>query len=89
MKFTDLIVDKKNFFSMGKEDNSGKYYLSIPVSNRMIDYEEYYWITKDFFDKYNADKDLVLKFVEECREYEHDELLVFKPGENRGVAKKC
>ncbi|WP_419765267.1 MAG: hypothetical protein ACNI28_02295 [Arcobacter sp.] len=87
MKFTDLIVDKKNFFSMGKEEYSGKYYLSIPVSNRMIDYEEYYWITKDFFDEYNDNKDLVLNFAEECREYKHDEFLVFKPSEDRGVAK--
>lgn len=40
MKFNDTYVNVAERFSLGIEEVSGTPYLSIPVSNRMVDYEE-------------------------------------------------
>ena len=50
MEFEDTYINKDHRFSLGKELNSGKYYLSIPVSNQMVDYEEYYEITSNGYE---------------------------------------
>ena len=65
---------------------SGKPYVSIPVSNRMVDYDEYYQIDRATYDLYLANSAAALEFVKRCRNREVDELLIFKPGIDRGVA---
>ncbi|MEJ2066275.1 MAG: hypothetical protein P8X74_23855 [Reinekea sp.] len=72
-------------FSIGIEETSGKYYLSIPVSNQYVDYEEYYEISKEVFDSFKADMNSALNFVQQCIERKKDELLIQKPGRLRGV----
>lgn len=86
MKFKDVFVDRVERFSLGIEQESGRFYLSIPVSNRMVDYEEYYEIDQACFDAYIATPALALEFLQCCRNRERDELLMFKPGHDRGVA---
>jgi len=87
MKFTDILINKDNYFSIGLEETSGKYYLSIPVSNEFVDYEEYYWIDKKSFELYKDDISSAFSFVQECREHLNDKLLIIKPGSSRGVPK--
>ena len=41
MKFKENYFSKEKYFSVGVEEESGKYYVSIPVSNSKADYEEY------------------------------------------------
>jgi hypothetical protein len=60
--------------------------VSIPVSNSMIDYEEYYEIDKATFDRYRADLGSARDFVERCRKRQEDDKLIVKPGRNRGTA---
>ncbi len=86
MKFNDVLVSREGRFSLGEEEQTGKYYLSIPVSNGMVDYEEYYEIDRLAFEHYRADPKAALEFAERCRNREVDELLIVKPGSNRGTA---
>lgn len=85
MKFQDAFVSREMRFSLGVEEESGKYYLSIPVANRMVDYEEYYEIDRAAFERYRTDPTAAEGFLERIRKREADELLILKPGSDRGV----
>ena len=84
MKFKDIRFSQKNQFSIGIEENSGKYFLSIPVSNSYVDYEEYYELTEEQFTDFNKNMELALPFVKMCRNRQNDSLIMQKPGKNRG-----
>lgn len=85
MKFKDVFYSKEERFSVGVEEESGRYYVSIPVSNTFVDYEEYYEIDKTSFDRYQVDISAAKHFVNKCRNREVDDLLIIKPGKDRGV----
>lgn len=86
MNFQDTYVSKDQRFSIGVEIQGGQHYLSIPVSNSKVDYDEYYRVTPEMFHTFSADPNAALVFVEQCRRRERDELLLMKPGNERGVA---
>ncbi|KRP63005.1 hypothetical protein [Pseudomonas trivialis] len=86
MKFQDVFVSREHMFSLGIEQDSGRFYVSIPVSNGMADYEEYYEVDRATFDLFSRDPNLALPFVIRCRKRELDELLMIPPGTNRGTA---
>ena len=56
--FIDVYVSKEKRFSIGRESNTGKYYLSFPVRNQLAEYEEYYEISKIEYENFliNTDK---------------------------------
>ena len=85
MKFKDTYVNKEHRFSVGQETGSGKYYISIPVSNQRVDYEEYYEISKEIHDQCPDNIDELVKLVNKCKKHEMDEKLIIKPGKDRGV----
>jgi len=85
MKFEDSYFSREDRYSLGTESTTGRHYASIPVSNGIVDYEEYYEITPEQYETFLADRDAAIKFVESCRRHEHDELLIEKPGTNRGT----
>lgn len=85
-RFRDVHVATTHRFSIGIEELSGRYYLSIPVSNGLVDYEEYYEIGAADFARYRSDPDSALPFVERARRRELDVLLLIEPGRDRGVA---
>ena len=86
MKFIDTAVNTTKRFSIGREADSGRCYLSIPVANQLVDYEEYYEISADLHDGYPGNEALLESFANECRQRMHDHLLFLKPGRDRGVA---
>ena len=86
MKFQDVFVSREHMFSVGIEKESGRFYVSIPVSNGMVDYEEYYEIDRETFELFKRDPDAALPFVIRCRKRELYELLLIQPGTNRGTA---
>ena len=59
--------------------------MSIPVSNGLVDYEEYYAISAEKSELFQAEPSTAIDFVEACRRHEHDDLLIQKPGSNRGT----
>lgn len=85
MKFNDLFVSRELRFSLGIEAASGRYYLSIPVANRLVDYEEYYEIDQAAFERYRLDPAAAEGFLARCRNREADGLLLLPPGSDRGV----
>ncbi|PRC90886.1 hypothetical protein [Solimicrobium silvestre] len=86
MKFKDAIVYKNERFSVGVEEEAGKYYLSIPVSNNLVDYEEYYDINKEEFDRFSSSVEDAAEFVQQCRSRQRDDRLMVRPGNDRGTA---
>ncbi|MDG3009905.1 hypothetical protein G4X40_07060 [Rhodococcus sp. D2-41] len=85
MKFEDSYFSRDDRYSLGVESESGKYYLSIPVSNGVVDYEEYYELTPGEYDKFLKDATAAALFAESTRRRERDRLLIQKPGTNRGT----
>ncbi|MCW2592083.1 MAG: hypothetical protein JWQ86_4510 [Mycobacterium sp.] len=85
MRFDDTYMSRENRYWLGIESESGRHYASIPVANGMIDYVEYYWISTNQYEEFMTDPKLAIEFVEACRRREHDDLLVHKPGTNRGI----
>ena len=85
MKFVDTVTNREQRFSIGQEAESGLYYLSIPVSNNLCDYEEYYQISKAVHDAYPTNLAELIEFTRQCRERRNDHLLFLKPGSDRGV----
>ncbi|MEX6664272.1 hypothetical protein [Pseudomonas sp. W2-17] len=86
MTFSDTYVNREEMFSLGVEETSGRFYVSFPVSSGLADYEEYYAIDQEMFERFQHDLASALKFVNRCRRREMDELLMQKPGWNRGSA---
>jgi len=84
LKFNDALVNREYRFAIGVEEKSERCYLSIPVGNGLVDYEEYYEIDRAAFERYRAQPDLALDLVMRARRREADELLIVKPGTRRG-----
>lgn len=85
MRFIDSYFSKEDRYSLGIESDSGRHYVSIPVSNGIVDYEEYYELTVEQYEAFLDDRTAAIDFVEGCRRHERDGLLIQKPGSNRGT----
>ena len=86
MRFKSTRVFRQERFAVGVDQVSGKYFLSIPVSNRLVDYQEYYTISSVWGENPELHLEELKKFAEECRHQELDQYLILKPGFDRGVA---
>jgi hypothetical protein len=78
-------VSREHLYSLGEDTKIGCHILSIPVSNRLVDYEEYYRLTKSQYDHFLTSSELAIEFANECRMRKHDDLLTIEPGTDRGV----
>jgi len=85
VRFNDVLVSREDRYSIGTELDSGSHYVSIPVSNGVVDYEEYYAISPEQSEAFLADRTAAIEFVEACRRHQHDDRLILKPGTNRGT----
>ncbi len=85
MRFVDIVVSKEHRFSVGVEEESGRMFVSIPVSSRIVDYGEYYEISESDYVLFVRDPAAAVGFVTECRSRLHDDLLIVEPGWNRGT----
>lgn len=86
MKLIDLQVFKEDRFSIGVEEETGKYYISIPVSNQLVDYEEHYEISREMALKCHDKIAELRELAQHCRTRENDVNLIVKPGRDRGCA---
>lgn len=85
MRTEDTAVNAIWRFAIGIEHDSGRYYLSIPVSNRLVDYEEYYELKEVEYLTFMADAVLAARFATDCRAHKEDARLMVEPGNDRGV----
>lgn len=86
MNFRDVYVRKNERFSIGVEEESGKFYVSFPVRNQFVDYEEYYEIERAQFDLFQTDLEAAMEFVNAAKERRLDDRLIQEPGRLRGWA---
>ncbi|KQZ14456.1 hypothetical protein ASD44_10525 [Mesorhizobium sp. Root554] len=84
MKARDAFISHRHRFSLGSNDETGQFYLSIPVGNRLADYEEYYALTPEEFERFLHDEEAAASFANRCRTRQLDHLLVVPPGSDRG-----
>lgn len=84
MKFKDEFFSSHPRYSLGVEEVSGKKYISIPVSNTQMEYEEYYEVSPDVYKALLKYPELARSHAEKCRRRENDVNLILKPGEDRG-----
>jgi hypothetical protein len=85
MKFEDAQFSREQRYSLGIETDSGRCYLSIPVSNGLVDYEEYYELSEEQYRLFLVDPVTAAQFAESCRRREQDDRLIQRPGSNRGT----
>jgi hypothetical protein len=82
--FKAVHVDRVNRFALEIDELSGRTFLSIPVSNPYVDYQEWYELDRATFDSFTADLELAREFADRAKRRELDHLLLFKPGRLRG-----
>ncbi|TRW17553.1 hypothetical protein [Glacieibacterium frigidum] len=83
-RFMDTKVDREGRWSLGADAETAAPFLSIPVANRMVDYEEYYRLSEDEARRFEADGLAARTFADECRARQHDDRLILAPGSDRG-----
>jgi hypothetical protein len=85
-RFADTKIFPDHRFALGRDSRTGGHYLSIPVSNRLVDYEEYYRLEPELYARILTDDHAAAAFAVECRAREHDNRLILRPGRDRGTA---
>ena len=83
-RFVRLHVNRQDRYSLDRERATGRPVFSIPVSNQMCDYEEWYWISEDELALLVRDKQAARAFAVRCGRREMDDRLVLQPGTDRG-----
>lgn len=84
-RFEETFFSKENRYSLGLDHKAGGFYASFPVTNGIVDYEEYYRLTPEKYELFSNDHDAAVEFVNSCKRHECDDLLIQKPGWNRGI----
>jgi hypothetical protein len=84
MHFIDKYIFVDERFSVGIEQTTGKYYLSIPVANPYADYEEYYELTPETFRACPENFRELKIIAERSRMRQNDSRLIVQPGSMRG-----
>lgn len=83
-RYVERFFSREHRYSIGEDRKTGGYFLAIPVSNGVVDYDEQYHITPEQYRSFLADESAAVGFVEECRRREHDDQLIYPPSERRG-----
>lgn len=85
VKVTDEFFSREDRYSLGRVDGTDQLFLSIPVSNGLVDYEEFYELSRREYERFLADPKEAARFAEQCRRHTEDDRLIQKPGWNRGT----
>ncbi|HYQ55530.1 MAG TPA: hypothetical protein VES70_34395 [Pseudomonas sp.] len=89
MTFNDSFTSPEYRFSLGREARSNRCYLSIPVSNGLVDYEEHYVIDDAHFEAWMREPSAAVPMAIRCRRRQMDPALMMPPGADRGTAGEC
>jgi hypothetical protein len=79
-----LHLSKSPPYSISRDARTDEPLFEIPVSNRMVDYEEYYRINEAELELLLAHPSIAAAFAECCGRRRMDDRLVLKPGTDRG-----
>lgn len=84
-RFKETFFSLEQRYSLGIDLKNDGRFASFPVTNGVVDYEEHYAIASTQYELFMTDQAAALDFINECRRREHDDLLVYRPGTNRGI----
>lgn len=84
MRFTNTKVFREERFAVGFDTKTGMSFLSIPVSNGLVEYSEFYVIPRELQERAAENKSQLLTLAEQCRRHELDSALIEQPGRLRG-----
>lgn len=82
----NVYVDPIMRFGLDIDEETGRKFVNIPVSNRLADYLEWYEVDAATFDRFMADPTSAHGFVAQAKRRELDHLLLLQPGTDRGWA---
>lgn len=85
VRYEPEFVSQDPPFSLGRNLETGKPVLAIPVRNRMVEYQEWYAISEEEMEALMNDFDLAAGYAFLCGDREMDERLILKPGTDRGI----
>lgn len=85
-RFEDFKVCADDRYSLGRDRETGEIYISVPVANRLAEYEEYYVLSGSESDCFCDDGAAARAFADECRARLRDDRLILRPGRDRGTA---
>lgn len=85
MRPRDEFFSREHRYALGVDEESGRHFASLPVSNGVVDYEEYFSLSAAEYAEYLAHPAKALAFIEQSRARQHDDLLIQAPGWNRGT----
>ena len=85
MRFSAIQVSPERRYALERDTQTGTPVISIPVSNGLADYCEYYTISEGELAHFLTDGAAAAAFASQCGRHERDDRLVIRPGANRGV----
>jgi hypothetical protein len=85
MRFSAIQVSRERRYALERDTQTGTPVISIPVSNGLADYCEYYAISESELAHFLTDEGAAAAFASQCGKHECDDRMVIKPGANRGV----
>lgn len=77
--FVDELILVDGRYSIGYEKITGDYYISFPLTNRLVDYEEYYRLTKNEHYVFLLNQIEARLFLERCYRHLEDHRMIFYP----------
>lgn len=85
MKFKDTKFSKELRFAIGVEEESGRYFLSFPVtSTRFADDEEFYEISMEEYKSFSENLNNGVELLNRCKQRQEDSRLFSPPADPRG-----
>ncbi|WP_375452807.1 hypothetical protein [uncultured Devosia sp.] len=77
----DDFVSREHRFTLGRDRRNGRPFLSTPVSGALlaVEYEAYFWIEEDQYQRFRADPEAAAQFTDDCRMGRHGARLIARP----------
>lgn len=83
-RFQETLASAEGRYSLGIDLKTSGHFLSIPVDNRIVEYNEHYALSAEQHERFLDDWQAAVRFADECRARMHDDQLIYEPSENRG-----
>lgn len=80
LQFDDMLISQEEQFSLGIERTTGRRYISVSISQGFADYEEFFEISDEEFDRLLDDPEGGQDLARRCRAGEENARLFRKPG---------
>lgn len=80
LQFDDMLISQEEQYSLGVERVTGRRYISVSVSQGFADYEEFFEISDEEFDRLLDDPEGGQDLARRCRSGEENARLFRRPG---------